>query len=132
MGSHIICAEGITVVYDSLTSRWDTCTNTFCDSVVINPSSINRINAIAEFDLFPNPTSDKLNIKLLAEKNIEGQIIVRDLLGKVVVTLPLNIQANETTRKTIDVSNYVGGAYFISVGDNNKNQTIRTMRFIKK
>lgn len=76
---------------------------TECDvtSVIIaNGHSIN-------VEVYPNPTHGYITVKFSEEINVQGQIIVVDILGKIVNVTPINIQQ---TRVTLDTP---PGVYFI-------------------
>ncbi len=70
-----------------------------------------------EVNIFPNPTNDVLNINLDFSKKIN----VYDLQGKLV------LQATDTAQ--IDVSQLIGGVYFLEVFDRNSVQKVS--KFIK-
>lgn len=65
-------------------------------------------------DLYPNPTTEKVNILLNGEKNNDNQILIMDASGKVVFkqTYP-----KETSNVSLDVDNWNRGIYIITVNN---------------
>lgn len=75
------------------------------------------------FQIFPNPATNTLNIKLLKE-NTSAKVKIINALGKIV-----NVFDMGQTNKSIDLTGFSNGVYFISV-NNGKNSSIK--KFIKK
>jgi len=73
-----------------------------------------------ELNIYPNPTSDKLNIKTT---EINGEIAIYDIFGNRVVHQKIN---NNNTE--IDVSQFSQGTYLVHVISNNRTQT---SKFVK-
>ena len=65
-------------------------------------------NDFATIQVFPNPTSDILNIANVENANIE----VYNLLGQV-----MTVKTNISNTETVDVSGYATGAYFVKISD---------------
>jgi len=65
-------------------------------------------NSLVKFTLYPNPTSEQINIAFEKEENRKTRII--DILGKEVI----KIESSESSLQ-IDVSTYPKGIYFIEV-----------------
>jgi beta-glucanase (GH16 family) len=76
-----------------------------------------------EVVLFPNPVTDKLNVKV-KENQIGNQVAIYSLLGQELNSYILN--AEETI---LDVSKYQNGIYLLKI---DTNSGIQTYRFIKK
>jgi hypothetical protein len=90
-----------------------------------NPVTAIENNAISSsFSVFPNPTTQYLNISL--EQAEKGIISIEDITGKTVYTV--SIEEGETT-KTIAVENLNAGMYFIHY--HNNNNTV-TRKFLKE
>jgi len=68
------------------------------------------INTFNYFKVYPNPTSDKININNLQLKN-NGIISIYDLFGKSVYS---QVQNKLNTSATIDMSNFEQGVYTIT------------------
>ena len=73
--------------------------------------------------LFPNPTTDKLNLKI-AENQIGNQVTIYSILGQ-----ELNSYILNTEDTILDVSNYQNGIYLLKI---NTNSGIQTYKFIKE
>ncbi|MCD4796422.1 MAG: T9SS type A sorting domain-containing protein, partial [Candidatus Cloacimonetes bacterium] len=69
------------------------------------------------FNLYPNPVHNEINIDIPEE--IEN-IIIYDITGKIVL--------NNVTGKTIDISDFVEGTYFIKITVSDK---VRIQKFVK-
>ena len=78
---------------------------------------------MGEFVAYPNPTSEKLNIKLVMLNDLENlSIKLYDVLGKVLL--------KENYKSEITISQLAKGVYFLSLYKNN--QLIETKKIIKE
>ena len=77
-------------------------------------------NELNKTVLYPNPTTDIVNISLLPENS---RIIISDFSGKIIYN------AEKTGASTIDLSNYPSGVYFINIQTDN---TSIVQKIIKK
>ncbi|MEL7422377.1 MAG: M43 family zinc metalloprotease [Bacteroidota bacterium] len=70
--------------------------------------------SLAQVLLFPNPTSDLLNVDFDFNQQIDGQVqvLVTDITGKTVQNLQWNATAGKQ-RQTIDVSQMAAGIYML-------------------
>ena len=86
--------------------------------VVIDRDGVNNIVENETFNLYPNPASDIIKIKL----NNSGSdvLTIRDISGRIV--LISNIIGVSTS---MDISSFTAGVYFVTVGNT-------TARFIKE
>lgn len=82
----------------------------WCQSVALGINDFNRKTGW-EFELFPNPAKEFVNIKIDAPEEKNFQIQINDVTGKEVKTVTLNAGTN----LQINTSEYNGGVYFISV-----------------
>ena len=73
--------------------------------------------------LFPNPTTDKLNLKI-QDNQIGSQIIIYSILGQ-----ELNSYILNTEETNLDVSHYQNGIYLLKIYTN---WGIQTYKFIKE
>lgn len=101
------------------------------DGVVLNsnnktvPLGINNVAAgITETTVYPNPATDKTNIRFSLAKNTNVQVLVYDMTGRVVYSttdMTYNAGAN-----TIDINtnNLPAGAYTIKLQTGNGNVTL--------
>ncbi|MCZ6594998.1 MAG: T9SS type A sorting domain-containing protein [Bacteroidetes bacterium] len=81
-------------------------------------------NTLVDFSVYPNPTKGILNIQ---SKTAIVQIDIYNLLGQLVLSIPIAIGTN---KNTIDISRVSKGLYFIKVKDENGN--IGTKKVVKK
>ena len=80
-------------------------------SIKVDPLSVNDINT-ANFTVYPNPTSDIINITLGSEVAEAGMVEVMDITGRI-----LNAErvASGQSVATIDLSNLASGSYLVKV-----------------
>ena len=83
----------------------------------------NNITKEKELVLFPNPTSDKLNLRI-AENHIGNRVTIFSVLGQ-----ELNSYILNTEETILDVSHYQNGIYLLKI---NTNSDIQTYKFVKK
>jgi beta-glucanase (GH16 family) len=76
-----------------------------------------------ELIVFPNPATDKLNLKI-SENQIGSQVTIYSILGQ-----ELNSYILSTEETILDVSNYQNGIYLLKI---NTNSGIQTYKFIKE
>ena len=90
---------------------------------LVDVSSLEEATQPAEIDVFPNPTTDQLNIE-----NIENFSIVEiyNSLGSKVITRELN----NKEKIILDVAEIKAGTYFIKLY--NTDNAFRTYKFVKK
>jgi len=81
---------------------------TYTDTVIINTTGVNNINT-SKFTIFPNPTTNYVNIDV----NSAGNLKLLNTSGKVL----LNTDINE--KITIDLSKFEKGIYFVKYTNNN-------------
>ncbi|MFA4852385.1 MAG: T9SS type A sorting domain-containing protein [Bacteroidales bacterium] len=79
-----------------------------------NPQGIAEENSDDVFELFPNPTNGKIEIKINSFMLKTPKIYVYNIVGKLIKTY--DIDANSKTA-TIDLSGFVVGSYFIKLQD---------------
>ena len=92
-----------------------------------NGIAVNQVEAANNFNIFPNPTSDVLQVALALENATHAKVIMTDVTGRVVRLEMLDNVQNETL--TFDVNNLSAGVYFISV---KTDKGVSTQRFVKK
>jgi hypothetical protein len=73
--------------------------------------------------LLPNPTTDKLNLKI-QDNQIGSQITIYSILGQ-----ELNSYILNTEETILDISHYQNGIYLLKI---NTNSGIQTYKFIKE
>lgn len=80
--------------------------------------SVEQFDDLKSFSIYPNPTSDVLNINTNETVN---SLVIYNQLGKQVITL----QGKQVLNNTVNVSNLNQGIYFITIVANNKKQTLK-------
>jgi hypothetical protein len=121
---------------DTIIVRWPdaSCSQTIITgSIPINKfvsigeilNSISKIQKINfKIDVFPNPVTDKLLIKIRKDNLSQVEIIIRNSIGQILdITKEKNFDNNYS--KTFDLSQYSGGLYFLEL-------TIDGERTVKK
>jgi Secretion system C-terminal sorting domain/Beta-propeller repeat len=83
------------------------------------PVGINEINnSSSNFNIYPNPSNEILNIKLDASNESHRLLVITDVLGQVV--LSKTITENNTQ---LNISDFTKGIYFITVKSGDKMST---------
>jgi len=79
---------------------------------------INESEASQAVELFPNPVSNELMVKLIA---LEGRSVIEvfDLTGKKVVSTTVNAKAGSISTTKIDMSKNTKGIYLVRITNNN-------------
>ena len=77
--------------------------------------------------LYPNPVTDRLNIRYIPLKNTELNISIYNVLGEMVYNGSQTFTTN-STEFAVDMSNYATGTYAIRLSDGNKAQIIRVTK----
>jgi len=80
--------------------------------------TVNDIETVLSFNLYPNPVNNVLNIKMDSDLS---QVVIYNLQGQ---------KVKESTTKQVNVSNLSRGIYLVKIEDENGN--IATKKFIKK
>ena len=83
-----------------------------CDSI---ESAINSINNYSYFIVSPNPTKESIQITYSNLKDLNNQIEILDIHGKIVFTKVLSKETNSTD---ISLSQFMHGTYFVSMRSN--------------
>ncbi|QRM90175.1 T9SS type A sorting domain-containing protein [Lacinutrix sp. WUR7] len=79
------------------------------------------VNAL---NIYPNPTSDIINIKVSGQNNLISELQLNDSLGRVL----LNQAVDNKSSFVLDVSSYPSGMYFLSVMVDGKKQIKKIIR----
>ncbi len=89
-------------------------------SITVDPLSVSNINTV-DFAVYPNPTSDIINITLGSEVNQEGKVEIMDITGRV---LNLERIASGQAIAILDLTDLANGSYLIKVSaDGNSSVT---------
>jgi hypothetical protein len=97
-----------------------------------NPTGIEKLSDNASFGMkihvFPNPTSDYLNIEMDNEIRRKGEVKIYDLTGKSIKTYSFD-KRNQVYQKMVSVNYLENGVYNLTIELNGFN---KTQRFIKR
>ena len=97
-------AKGIELV--ALTAPWD------------QAIGLQKSKAISfQWDVYPNPASDYLNIQFKSDESSNAKISITDLKGHVVYQTVQKIQPNETYSLTINSTKFTSGNYLLTMTD---------------
>ena len=86
-------------------------------------NSVNTVNAVENFTVYPNPSSDVVNINVAATADINGVVRIMDVAGKTVYQQNMSVAQGQQVTKAIDVSALNSGMYFVSITSNNGTST---------
>lgn len=100
------------------TSDWGN--NAYIDNIFVGQdpaiSGVNKINSFDNVSVYPNPTSDQLNIRINAKNPTNASLTILDYTGKVVRTLNNNqVINNGSNNMSFDVSTLTNGMYLIKI-----------------
>lgn len=93
-------------------------------------SNIVLVNGLPQFNLFPNPVADVLNIKLQCTENSQVSFIVYDNKGVQVIKQHTNLIRDIINTKTIKVHSLPAGMYNLQVI--HTDTTLYSEKFIKE
>jgi hypothetical protein len=85
-----------------------------------NTTSIINIADNAEITMFPNPSSDNVSIQLGTTENMNIQLELIDLTGRVVLSKQVNNNGQNVLTNVFNVSEISNGTYTLSIVSNNK------------
>lgn len=118
-------------------SAWMTPTQFFNDTMQVNVSlaievmgclvGVEEINIDSQISVYPNPTSDKINIQLIDFVPNSFNCKLYDLTGRSLITEPLKTNSNYYE---IDVSKFKNGIYLLEIDVNNQ-KTVKKISIIK-
>lgn len=105
--------------------------NMFIDNINLRsgPTSIEDIINTAGIEVYPNPVTNTLNIRLNAHKAFEGNITITNIAGQTVLVTTSNVVAGENIL-SIDASALAAGSYLISIGDGENGAAVK--KFVKQ
>ena len=84
-------------------------------------------NSSENVKVYPNPTSDVINIAI-TEVNSPTSLYIYNMSGKVIYSeQQINVDNNTDLIKQIDLSAYSNGVYFIKLTNN---EMVKTIKFI--
>jgi len=109
----------------TLTATNGDCTDTF--TLNLTSVSVSENIAFADLNLFPNPTSEILNIEFGQEMSDLVQIDLYDLTGKKVMSSQNNVSAGNNFLQ-INISDLESGIYFLNLNNAVSSVSIRVIK----
>ena len=84
------------------------------EELLASPAVNNNTPSLAEVALFPNPTSDVLNVDYVFDQSFDAQVqvYITDITGKTIQQLQWTA-SNGKQRQTLDVSQFAPGIYML-------------------
>ena len=89
----------------------------FGNTVDAGITSIKDVPATKGLAIYPNPVRDVLSLNFEAETGMQKDIVVIDIMGRIVFKKPLTAQRGINTVK-LNLPGLTPGIYFLKVGDN--------------
>lgn len=90
--------------------------------------SVNSIKSISSIDVYPNPVSDVLNIKINMSKNENISFVIKDLTGReVTMKSDKNLNAGLNTF-TVNTSELSKGIYLLCLSTETGEKTVRLIK----
>jgi hypothetical protein len=102
----------VVYAYDKVGNRYS--------QIVDEPNSIEEnIIENSSISIYPNPTTDNINIQFVEGEYNQAIVLIRDITGRTIMTKPITeIQQGYT--ENINVSSFVTGNYLVSILSGNK------------
>ncbi|MBK7966681.1 MAG: T9SS type A sorting domain-containing protein [Bacteroidetes bacterium] len=74
-------------------------------------------NGFTNISTYPNPAHDLINISMTSEENKDANLMVLDVLGKVIYSAGMDLLSGEN-KVQVDCSTWAKGIYFVQVRSN--------------
>jgi len=103
------------------------CQDTVSQTIAVTTSGINELTGIKSFDIFPNPTSNLLNINVGIQQTSDWKLSINNTVGQTILNRDVHLTSGKNTL-AVDVSSYAAGVYFISLQNGD---ALEMRRFIK-
>lgn len=88
------------------------------------PTDVKTIDLNKDLSIFPNPTTDKVQLNIQNMNDAEYQVVVYDLMGKVVI--PQSTYRGNNSQ--IDLKELKSGLYFINVTMDKESRTFKVIK----
>ena len=90
-------------------------------------STNDRTDLQDQIRLFPNPSSNNVNVEIYASQSSTNSIRITDMLGKVLINESRVLLAGKNTF-VYDMSSYASGLYMVNVSDGTNQQVIKLVK----
>ena len=91
-------------------------------SVMVNSSGINENIADFKLNIYPNPTSDNININIDINEASSFKIELLDMIGRTLLNQDMDLFKGNNIY-SVDLSSYSKGVFFIRISDKNNSVT---------
>ena len=113
--------------YSSHKKSWTTKTHVFIEIILSSKNiasyqitQLNNLNTNFDISIFPNPTSDNINIDYNIN-NARADLFIKDIRG---ATIYYSLDFSTNKRQTIDISKFAPGVYVLEIILNSKNKIV--------
>ncbi len=120
----VSCSTGSLVTFSTLSSQFFEMTYNYTCHLNFTFSGIIENKPSVSFNLYPNPTSDKLEFNLKGSAS-NTTLKLFNSLGQIV----WESKNNNSNKFTLDVSNYANGLYYVEA---ESNQGVSRAKFVKE
>ncbi len=93
----------------------------------MNISNYENIDFVNTFEVYPNPTSDYINIIYDLENEFKLQIC--NVQGQIIYSSDL--ESNSFIQQNLSLSPFESGLYFVKIFDNNNNYLVKKLNVVK-
>jgi hypothetical protein len=91
--------------------------------------NVNTPDETFDYDIFPNPFQNNLNINILAGSQSEQMFLqVMNLTGQMMLSKNINASANSQIVEQLDLSHLSAGVYFVRLNSSTLNETIKVIK----
>lgn len=87
----------------------------------------NKLSPASDINAFPNPATSDIAFMYAGEMATQGSITVTDLLGKIVMTVPVNVVEGSNV-SSINIENLQQGVYFVDVFTGTENLKVKVVK----
>lgn len=85
--------------------------------LMITDLAESKINV--DYKLYPNPTSNQLNLNLTADKSLDGMVIITTIEGRQMLSKPIQLNAGQAFRTNYNLQHLSEGTYLLSIRGSN-------------
>ena len=90
--------------------------------------SVNSINSISSFEVYPNPVSDVVNVKFNLNKNESITYVIKDLSGREVSQKTEKNLSAGLNNFSVNTSELSKGIYFLNITTHTGEKTVRLIK----
>lgn len=119
--------QGVYIIAYNYTDPTTGCNNISKDTLVVNPCvGIEELTDAISLNVYPNPSNGIFTVELNALTEIEGQITVSSIDGKLIYMSA--VSGNGLISQSIDVSEIASGIYYLKVDTKHGSKTYKLMK----